>query len=195
MLSRWISEALSAEALSHPEPVAQETGRLVAWLIERKFGVEGRGTTEPLWYAENDKDWHWWEHNAAEAKRFASKAEAEAFPAYQMIAADPTIIVTEHVFLAATPATAEPVAQEAVAWRSMAIGDDDPDEPSSYRELASALLSDFERYAEDETSARRMVSVRAYKDDLDRLDAKALTMPLAHPSPSQGKTGSSSNDA
>lgn len=72
------------------------------WLIERKFGTEGRGTTQPLWYAENDREWHWWEPNAADAKRFASKAEAEAFPAYKMIASDPTISITEHVFMAAS---------------------------------------------------------------------------------------------
>lgn len=63
-------------------------------------------------------------------------------------------------------------------WRTIAIGDDDPDEPTSYRELASALLSDFERYAEDETSERRMVSVRAYKEGLDRIDARARRQAL-----------------
>lgn len=46
-----------------------------------------------------EEGFHWWTETAAEAKRFATIAEAEAFPAYQMIASDPTISLTEHVFL------------------------------------------------------------------------------------------------
>ncbi|WP_287206617.1 hypothetical protein [Mesorhizobium sp.] len=69
----------------------------VAWLIERK----GYAGTAPHWYAENPENgWHWWTAYASEAMRFASKADAEAFPAYQMIASDPAISITEHVFLA-----------------------------------------------------------------------------------------------
>jgi hypothetical protein len=75
--------------------------REVAWLIERK---DYAGYTGPHWYAENvDGGWHWWTPAASDAKRFASKAEAEAYPAYQMIASDPTISITEHVFLEANP--------------------------------------------------------------------------------------------
>ncbi|TIM16232.1 MAG: hypothetical protein E5Y67_03295 [Mesorhizobium sp.] len=78
-------------------PAAQaKTTRQVAWLIER----EGYAGTAPHWYAENPEDgWHWWTVYASKAKHFASKAAAEAFPAYQMIATDPTISITEHVFL------------------------------------------------------------------------------------------------
>jgi hypothetical protein len=59
-------------------------------------------------------------------------------------------------------------------WHSLAVSDDDPDEPSSYRQLAVCLLMDFERYAEDETPARRMVSVNGYKEDLERIDARRV---------------------
>ena len=72
--------------------------RTVAWLIERKGDNEHPG---PLWYAESAGGWHEWVSVASDAKRFSTKAEAEAFPAYRMIAANPDISVTEHVFLAA----------------------------------------------------------------------------------------------
>ncbi len=72
------------------------TDRKVAWLIERSF-------PHPRWYAENSINWHWWTAIAADAKQFASKAEAEAFPAYQMIAGDPEISVTEHVLMEDCP--------------------------------------------------------------------------------------------
>ncbi|RWO37267.1 MAG: hypothetical protein EOS11_28690 [Mesorhizobium sp.] len=89
-------------------PAAQaETTRQVAWLIER----EGYAGTAPHWYAENPEDgWHWWTAYASKAMRFASKAAAEAFPPYQMIASDPAISLTEHVFLSrAELTTSQPV--------------------------------------------------------------------------------------
>ncbi|WP_095081656.1 Lar family restriction alleviation protein [Mesorhizobium sophorae] len=79
---------------------ATRAPRNTAWLIERKDGIGKYGSpyTQPHWYAESeDGGWHWWTPDANEAKQFASKAEAEAFPAYQMIATDPAISVTDHV--------------------------------------------------------------------------------------------------
>ena len=73
--------------------------RQIAWLIERKFAADGLQPAETRWYAENALGFHWWTPTAHMATRFASKAEAKAFPAYQMIASDPTISVTEHVFI------------------------------------------------------------------------------------------------
>ncbi|BCH20151.1 Lar family restriction alleviation protein [Mesorhizobium sp. L-2-11] len=78
--------------------------REAAWLIERS---DYSGCTQPHWYAEHPEDgWHYWTVRASKAKRFASKAEVEAFPAYQMIASDPAITVTEHVFMS-VPSGAE----------------------------------------------------------------------------------------
>ncbi|MER8924309.1 hypothetical protein [Mesorhizobium sp. M0859] len=83
--------------MTDPEaPAARE----VAWLIERK---DASLFQQPHWYHEEPNGWHWWTPAAHEAKRFVSKAEAEAFPAYQMIASDPTIRITEHVFIGSLP--------------------------------------------------------------------------------------------
>lgn len=98
---------------AHSTPLAAQETRQVAWLIEHKGYA---GSTLPHWYAENEdaiavhaslamdpgvaRSWHWWTPTASEAKRFASMAEAEAFPPYQMIASDPAISITEHVFIA-----------------------------------------------------------------------------------------------
>jgi hypothetical protein len=77
-----------------------DSAREVAWLIERKWPVNSIGTTEPRWYAENEDDgWHWWTTTAHEAKWFDSKEEAEAFEPYRMIASNPTISITEHVWI------------------------------------------------------------------------------------------------
>lgn len=76
----------------HIEPIDDE----VFWLIERSnLGPR------PFWYVEDPyrPDWHSWTPVAVDAMRFSSKAAAEAFPAYQMIAIDPAISITEHVFL------------------------------------------------------------------------------------------------
>ncbi|RWP64866.1 hypothetical protein [Mesorhizobium sp.] len=81
-------------ALTNETPA--ETARQVAWLIERK---DASLFQQPHWYHEQPDGWHSWRPAAHEAKRFSTKAEAEADPAYQMIASDPTISVTEHVFL------------------------------------------------------------------------------------------------
>ena len=70
----------------------RETG----WLIERRDNAVFQ---MPHWYHEEPSGWHWWTANAHEAKRFASKAEAAASPAYQMIAKDPEISITDHVFI------------------------------------------------------------------------------------------------
>ncbi|MER9768910.1 Lar family restriction alleviation protein [Mesorhizobium sp. M0189] len=83
--------------------------REVAWLIERK---DASLFQQPHWYYEQPDGWHSWRPNAHEAKRFATKAEADAYPAYQMIASDPTISTTEHVFIGSLPeAPAAPVGE------------------------------------------------------------------------------------
>ncbi len=71
--------------------------RDIGWLIERN-DLE----VKPLWYWDDPykPGWHDWTRVAADARRFASKEEAEAFEPYRMIASDPNITVTEHVFLA-----------------------------------------------------------------------------------------------
>ncbi|WP_192246153.1 hypothetical protein [Mesorhizobium silamurunense] len=76
-----------------------EAMRETGWLIERKYPVNSIGTTEPRWYAERPNGDHWWTPVPNDAKRFASRAEAEAYPAYQMIASDPSISITEHVWI------------------------------------------------------------------------------------------------
>lgn len=103
LLHGEISRLPAATAVAVPGMV-EGAGRTVAWLIERQdrhvYGYL------PHWYAEREDDgWHWWTDDATEAKRFETKAEAEAYPAYQQIASDPTISLTEHVFLAASPST------------------------------------------------------------------------------------------
>jgi hypothetical protein len=65
------------------------------WLIERH---DGGVFQRPHWYHEEPSGWHWWTKDANLAKQFASKEEAEAYPAYLMVASDPTISVTEHLF-------------------------------------------------------------------------------------------------
>jgi len=95
-----IRSALTSAAASGPS-------RQIAWLIERK---ENSGAL-PSWYAEKANGWHWWTPIAAEAKRFTSEHEAKAYPAYQMIATDTSISVTEHVFIGAGASEAEPVAK------------------------------------------------------------------------------------
>jgi hypothetical protein len=68
----------------------------VAWLIERK---NYEGSSFAHWYAEDATGWHGWITDAERAKPFASRDEAGAFHAYRMIASDPNISITEHVFL------------------------------------------------------------------------------------------------
>lgn len=75
--------------------------REIGWLIERRFPADGLEGPRHRWYAESRLDFHWWTDDANIAKKFPTKADAEAFPAYQMIASDPTISITEHVFLGA----------------------------------------------------------------------------------------------
>lgn len=94
-----------------------------AWLIERRgFDKLAAPYTYAVhWYAQNEDDgWHWWTPVAADAKRFATRADAEQFPAYRMIASDPSISVTEHIIIDALsiqPAKlkAEPVGDAMVA--------------------------------------------------------------------------------
>lgn len=82
--------------------------RDVAWLIERQFSIDMQ-PSETRWYAENEESgWHHWTPSALEAKRFASRADAEAFPPYKMIASDPAISITEHVFMAGTNTNPSP---------------------------------------------------------------------------------------
>jgi hypothetical protein len=71
-------------------------GREVGWLIERKDDGDFR---EPHWYVEDSAGWHEWTRIASNATRFTSKAEAEQFEPYRLIASDPHISLTEHVFL------------------------------------------------------------------------------------------------
>ncbi|MER9471026.1 hypothetical protein [Mesorhizobium sp. M0520] len=100
--------AMRDAALNPETPAAPE----VAWLIERKFPADGLQPPETRWYAENRLGFHWWTPTAAMAKRFTSKADVEAFNAYLMIDSDPTISITEHVFIAALPeAPAAPVGE------------------------------------------------------------------------------------
>lgn len=91
-------DAAIAVFLSRTE--SGEAVREVAWLIERKWPDKS-----PSWYFEDalDPNWHEWSPTAALAKRFATKAEAETYPAYQMIAGDPNISITEHVFIGSVP--------------------------------------------------------------------------------------------
>ncbi|RUU80475.1 hypothetical protein [Mesorhizobium sp. M7A.F.Ca.MR.362.00.0.0] len=108
---------LLCNAAPSPGRIGEETeeAREVAWLVERK-GLDG--AAQPHWYAENEDDsWHWWTQTATEAKQFGSKAEAEGFPAYRMIASDPTISITEHVFLRASLSRKTAGEAEPVAWR------------------------------------------------------------------------------
>lgn len=70
--------------------------RTTAWLIERaNFKPED---PRPHWYAENGCGPYWWTPVAEYAKRFATEADVRADPTFKMIAADPNISVTEHVF-------------------------------------------------------------------------------------------------
>lgn len=88
--------ALTAyEAHAKATPSERETG----WLIERKYPTNTIGATEPRWYAERVNGDHWWTPVPNDAKRFSSKNEAEAYPAYKMIAGDPTINITEHMWI------------------------------------------------------------------------------------------------
>lgn len=89
---------MTAKDKSNIADMAPDASHEAAWLIERNNGDQPRS-----WYAEKENGWHWWTTTAHEAKRFASKADAEAFPAYQMIASDPTINITEHVFMGRQP--------------------------------------------------------------------------------------------
>lgn len=77
--------------------------RRIAWLIERKFPADYLQPPEIRWYAENNLGFHWWTPTAHMAKQFASKADAEAFQAYLLIESDPSISITEHVFIAKEP--------------------------------------------------------------------------------------------
>lgn len=115
---RTLLAALAPVTLSNPKaPAARE----VAWLIERK---DASLFQQPHWYHEQADGWHSWRPNAHDAKRFASKAEAEAFPAYQMIASDPTILITEHVFIGSLP---EAPAAPGEAWcQPMSSGEHTP---------------------------------------------------------------------
>lgn len=47
--------------------------------------------------------------------------------------------------------------------------DDDADEVKTWKGLAISAIMDLRRYAEDETSARRLVSAEAYENDAVRL--------------------------
>lgn len=77
---------------THPELTARPT----AWLIERNDDAVFQC---PHWYHEEPSGWHWWTPRAHEAKQFATRSDAEAFPAYRMISGDPSISLTEHVFM------------------------------------------------------------------------------------------------
>lgn len=87
------------DAVSTPPSPAQgtvERAREVAWLIERKDNAVFQ---QPHWYHEEPSGWHWWTRDANEAKRFASRAEAQAYHAYQAVASDPAITITEHMWI------------------------------------------------------------------------------------------------
>ncbi|WP_143748402.1 Lar family restriction alleviation protein [Mesorhizobium carmichaelinearum] len=124
---------------------ATRAPRNTAWLIERKDGIGKYGSpyTQPHWYAESeDGGWHWWTPDANEGKQFASKAEAEAFPAYQMIATDPAISVTDHVFL--SPVAAQVPAVKAL-WQEL-LEKDDRTSPAEYPDMALITFEEFAAY-------------------------------------------------
>lgn len=87
----WEAVQAALDALFQPEPP-----RTVAWLIERR---NFNGSAQPHWFAEDDRGIHDWVPDANLAKRFPTEKAAGAFPAYKMIASDPDISLTEHVFL------------------------------------------------------------------------------------------------
>lgn len=62
-----------------------------------------------MWYWEDPHKtgWHSWTPQAHDAKRFPSKEAAEAFEPYRMIATDPNIKLTEHIFIDKSPAWPE----------------------------------------------------------------------------------------
>lgn len=70
--------------------------RKIAWLIERRDDGDYR---HPHWYIEDSTGWHDWTADASAATRFDTKEEAAEFPSYKLIASDPNIRLTEHVFL------------------------------------------------------------------------------------------------
>lgn len=87
---------VAGAAWCSPSPAGE---RETAWLIERQYPINGIGATKPHWYAERPNGYHWWTDVPNRAKRFASKAAAEADTAYSLIASDPAISITEHVWI------------------------------------------------------------------------------------------------
>lgn len=67
----------------------------IVWLIERTDRSPG-----PQWFVDDGLGWHDWTSDASSARPFISRAQAENFPPYRMIASDPAIRITEHVFIA-----------------------------------------------------------------------------------------------
>lgn len=106
--SKWLQDELTALSLGHPIQ-----GEASYWLIERT-GYEGK--PYPHWYVEDATGWHGWTPIAVDAKAFATVQEASAFPAYRMIATDPSIKLTEHVNIASpqppTPAGVREITEE-----------------------------------------------------------------------------------
>ncbi|RWE46803.1 MAG: hypothetical protein EOS79_11475 [Mesorhizobium sp.] len=147
-------EFAHAGGFSWPSDPLAERDREIAWMIERKYPVNSIGATEPRWYAERDNGDHWWTANPHEGKRFATKAEADAYPAYRMIASDPAISLTEHVWIndsfswshgraeAAIARAGEPVAEvrKRLQWISEARWDEDADLDSICTFADQALL-------------------------------------------------------
>lgn len=88
------NEYRAPDVIAALDGLFDDDAREMAWLIERN------DLDRPHWFIDEIfPGRHGWTHEASEANRFATKAEAEAFPAYQMIASDPAISLTEHVFL------------------------------------------------------------------------------------------------
>lgn len=105
--------AFSREAVANFRKAFEPGGERTAWLIERKDNGDFK---QPHWYVENIVPGrHGWTTDANEAEQFATKADAEAYPAYKLIASDPAISITEHVFINARPE--EAARQGEVDWR------------------------------------------------------------------------------
>lgn len=85
------------ELISKGRAVTTQASEGAGWLIECKDLDHGR----PVWYVEDATGWHGWTPDANTAKRFPSREAVEQFPPYRMIATDPNVTITEHVFMLA----------------------------------------------------------------------------------------------
>lgn len=119
-LAQQLTQALARiQALATPPPTpAPAAGETTAWLIE--LG-QAEGHVPPLWWrgqvtgpeARGLNTREFWTENATEARKFATKREAER-TAY-WLAPHVRYAITEHVFLAKAPPTPAPAQGELAA--------------------------------------------------------------------------------